>query len=82
MVHLACAMPTTKKRINITVNDRVYEALESLSAERDQSVAGVGLSLIEQALEYQEDVYFSRVADERLGKKQKRVPHRKAWASD
>lgn len=75
-------MPTAKKRINITVNDRVYEALERLSAERDQSVAGVGLSLIEQALEYQEDVYFSRVADERLGRKQKRVSHQKAWASD
>jgi predicted DNA-binding protein len=73
-------MPTAKKRINITVSDRVYEVLEHLSAERDQSVAGVGLSLIEQALEYQEDVYFSRVADERLGKKHKRIPHQKAWA--
>jgi predicted CopG family antitoxin len=73
-------MPTAKKRINITVDDDVYEALERLSAERDQSVAGVGLSLIEQALEYQEDVYFSRLADERLRKKGKRIPHRKAWA--
>ena len=72
-------MPTAKKRINITVNDQVYEALERLSVERDQSVAGVGLSLIEQALEYQEDVYFSRVADKRLGKKQKRISHHKAW---
>lgn len=73
-------MPTAKKRINITVDDRTYEALERLSGERDQSVAGVGLSLIEQALEYQEDVYFSHVADERLSKKQKRIPHEKAWA--
>jgi hypothetical protein len=40
-------MPTAKKRINITVDDRIYEALERLSSERDQSVAGVGLSLIE-----------------------------------
>jgi hypothetical protein len=39
----------------------------------------VSLSLIEQALEYQEDAYFSRVADERLTKKQKRVAHSKAW---
>jgi predicted DNA-binding protein len=73
-------MPTAKKRINITVDDRIYEAMERLSSERDQSVAGVGLSLIEQALEYQEDLYFSRVADERLGKKQKRIPHEKVWA--
>ncbi|MBI3179101.1 MAG: hypothetical protein HYZ27_05530 [Deltaproteobacteria bacterium] len=73
-------MPTTKKRINITVDDRTYEALERLSGKRDQSVAGVGLSLIEEALEYQEDVYFSRIADDRLSKKQKRIPHEKAWA--
>ena len=73
-------MPTAKKRINITVDDRTYEALERLSGERDQSVAGVGLSLIEEALEYQEDVYFSRIADERLSQKQKRVSHEKAWA--
>jgi predicted DNA-binding protein len=72
-------MPTAKKRINITVDDEVYEALERLSAQRNQPLAGVSLSLIEQALEYQEDVHFSRVADERLNQNQKRVPHAKAW---
>ena len=73
-------MPTTKKRINITVDDRTYKALERLSALRDQSIAGVGLLLIEQALEYQEDLHFSRIADERLSKKLKRISHDKAWA--
>lgn len=72
-------MPTAKRRINISVDDEVYEALERLSAERAQPVAGVSLSLIEQALEYQEDIHFSRVADERLARKQKRVSHSKAW---
>ncbi len=72
-------MPTTKKRINITVDDRTYEALARLSGTRNQSVAGVGLSLIEEALEYQEDLHFSRIADDRLSKKQKRIPHEKAW---
>ena len=72
-------MPTAKKRIAITVDDKTYEALERLSGKRDQSVAGVGLCLIEEALEYQEDLHFSRVADERLGKREKRVSHAKAW---
>ena len=72
-------MPTAKRRINITVDDDVYEALEHLSGKRDTSVAGVGLSLIEEALEYQEDLYFSRIADERLAKKQKRIAHGKVW---
>jgi predicted DNA-binding protein len=72
-------MPTSKKRINITVDDETYSVLERLSSKRRQSVAGVGLSLIEEALEYQEDLYFSRIADERLDRKEKRIPHDKAW---
>jgi hypothetical protein len=72
-------MPTTKRRINITVDDDIYKALERLSGQRDESVAGVGLSLIEEALEYQEDLHFSRVADDRIANKQKRVAHDKAW---
>jgi len=72
-------MPTAKKRINITLTDEVYEALGRLAEERGQPVAGVGASLIEQALEYQEDVYFSRVADERLARKERRIAHQKAW---
>jgi len=72
-------MPTAKKRINITVDDDTYEALDRLSDKRGESVAGIGLSLIEQALEYQEDLYFSRIADSRLGRKEKRISHGKAW---
>ena len=72
-------MPTEKKRIHITVDDDTYEALGRLSAKRGESVAGVGLSLIEQALEFQEDFHFSRIADERLAARQKRISHSKAW---
>ncbi len=72
-------MPTAKKRINITIDDETYEALERLSDKRKQSISGVGLSLIEEALEYQEDLYYSRIADERLSKKEKRISHDKAW---
>ena len=72
-------MPTAKKRINITIDDETYEALKRLSDKRKQSISGVGLSLIEEALEYQEDLYYSRIADERLSKKEKRISHDKAW---
>ena len=72
-------MPTEKKRIHITVDDDTYEALGRLSGKRGESMAAVGLSLIEQALEYQEDLHFSRIADERLKGRQKRIPHDKAW---
>ncbi len=72
-------MPTAKKRINITIDDETYEVLERLSIKREQSVSGVGLSLIEQALEYQEDLYYSRITNGRLSKKEKRISHDKAW---
>jgi len=72
-------MPTAKKRINITIDDETYEALEHLSHKRKQSISGVGLSLIVQALEYEEDLYDSRIADQRLSNKEKRISHDKAW---
>jgi len=59
-------MPTAKRSINITIDDEAYDALQRLSAQRNQAVAGVRLSLIQQALEYQEDMHLARVADERL----------------
>jgi hypothetical protein len=72
-------MPTAKRRIAIAVDDKTYEALARLSGRRAQSIAGVGLCLIEEALAYQEDLHFSRIADERLRRTQRRIPHAKAW---
>ncbi len=72
-------MPTAKKRINVTIDDETYKALEKLSEKRAKSISSVSLNLIEQALELQEDSHFSRIADERLTKKEKRISHRKAW---
>jgi len=72
-------VPTTKRRINITVGDELYRLLERLSRRRGQSIAGLSLSLIEQALEYQEDRHFSRVADQRLNERQRRITHDKVW---
>ena len=72
-------MPTAKKRINVTVDDRTYDALRKLSGRREQPISAVSLELIQEALERQEDIYFSKVADERLGKKQRRVSHEDAW---
>ena len=72
-------MATAKKRINITIDDPTYRLLEKLSETRNQSISGVGLELIDQALEYQEDLHFSRIADKRLAKNEKRLPHDKVW---
>jgi hypothetical protein len=72
-------MPTTKKRINITIDDATHAAISRLADEREESISRTSLRLIEEALEHQEDRYFSKVADARLRKKQRRVSHAKAW---
>ena len=72
-------MPTAKKRINVTIDDETYKTLEKLSEKRAKSISSVSLNLIEQALEFQEDLHFSRIADERLTKREKRLSHLKAW---
>ena len=72
-------MPTTKKRINITVDDALYRSLEKLSKREQIPLSSVSRRLIERAVELEEDLYFSRAADERLAKDEKRVSHRRAW---
>ena len=72
-------MPSSKKRVNLTIDEKTYSVLQTLSRRTQQKISTVSLKLIQQALELQEDIYFSKLADERLSKKQKRVPHGKAW---
>ncbi len=72
-------MPTTKHRITITVGDDVHSALDGLSRRRKRALSSVGLELIERALELEEDAHFARVADDRLARSEKRVPHDRAW---
>lgn len=68
-------MPLVKKRINLTVDDKIYSVLKSLSGKRQQKVSTVSLDLIQQALELQEDIYFSKAADKRLSQKQNRISY-------
>lgn len=72
-------MGTVKQRVNITLDDEVYAALKNLSQKTKKTISGLGQELIEKALEINEDIYFSRKADERLKKKEKIIPHTKAW---
>jgi predicted DNA-binding protein len=72
-------MPTAKQRISICPDERVLGALQALAKARGKPVASVSIDLIERALELEEDAHFSRIADERLAKGEKRVPHTRAW---
>jgi predicted DNA-binding protein len=72
-------MPTAKKRINLTIEDDVFESLNELARKQKTSVASISHLLLEKALELQEDFYFSRVSEARLSKKSKKVSHEDIW---
>ena len=75
-------MPTLKKRIQIPVSDKVYKELEKLAKKRDLSLSSLSHDLLEDALELQEDLYFSRVSDEALrnSKDDDLLSHEEAWS--
>jgi predicted CopG family antitoxin len=72
-------MPTAKKRINMTVDEDVFQSLNKIAKKEKTSVASVSHILLEKALELQEDFYFSKVSEDRLVKKYKRLTHEEVW---
>jgi predicted DNA-binding protein len=74
-------MPTVKKRIQVPVADRVHEELKTLAKKRGLSISSLAHTLLEEALENQEDVYLSRVSDAALEEMERDnlVSHEDAW---
>ena len=72
-------MPTAKKRINLTVEDELFENLKNLAKKENSSIASISHSLLERALELREDRHFSKVGEERLSKAGKRISHKDVW---
>ena len=58
-------MTTTKQRINISVDDKLAKFLNKIAERDDKPVATKARELIECALEIEEDIYFSKIANER-----------------
>ena len=72
-------MPTAKKRINLTVEDDLFENLKLLAKKENASVASTSHGLLERAIELREDQYFSEVRENRISKKGKRITHKDVW---
>ena len=72
-------MPTAKQRVNITLEDELFLVLKNMADKAKQSLSSISIDLIKKSLEREEDIYFSKVADNRLRHKNKRVAHSKAW---
>lgn len=71
-------MPTSKKRINLSVEDSLYSELEELQKLRGApSLSSIVIELTKEALELQEDLYFARIAEERMNEEE--ISHEEAW---
>lgn len=72
-------MPTTNKRINLTVDTNLYNQLEKLrKIRKSPSLSSIVIDLTKEALELQEDLYFAQIAAER--KKEPTLSHKKIWS--
>ena len=71
-------MPTTKKRINLAVDDSLYDELEKLREIKGApSLSSIVIELTKEALELQEDLYFAKIASERDN--EGTVSHESVW---
>ena len=72
-------MPTTKQRINITLNKDANQLLKTLAKRDGTPVSTKAAKLLEDALELEEDLALTAIADRRSKPKVKYVSHEQAW---
>lgn len=75
-------MPTKHSRLNVVLEPPLYQSIRRLAAKEGVSLSLKTRDLIRLALEYCEDLYWSKAADEReksLGKK-KPLTHKEVWS--
>ena len=74
-------MPTKNPRINITFEEPTVEILRDLAKRAHKSIASITKELVLEALDRNEDVYLSKLSENRMvgDKDKKRVSHEDAW---
>ena len=74
-----CAMPTKKKRLNVTLPKHIAVYLMKIALRDEVSQSQKAVELIEESLEREEDEYFAHVAAERIKKGGKYMSHEEFW---
>lgn len=72
-------MATVKKRINVSLSDQTTEAITKLSQRNQVPPATMAATLIETALELEEDQIWDDLAKDRDSEKPKFVGHKNVW---
>jgi len=74
-------MPTTKKRVNITIPDDLESSLKLASQKRKISESAQALKWMQIGAELDEDLYFLELAESRLNSldREKPLSHNDFW---
>jgi predicted DNA-binding protein len=68
-----------QQAIQIPISPEIAQALQKKALTLHQTETAIALSLIEFALEQDEDCYFSKLAQDIERKNKKWIPHEQAW---
>jgi hypothetical protein len=72
-------MPTQKNRLNLSLPADMETLLKAYAELDGVPVATKAVELLKQALEWQEDRYFDKVATSRKSKDEKLLTHDEVW---
>jgi predicted DNA-binding protein len=72
-------MPTKHPRLNVVLDETLYESLSNLAKQEDKSMSIVAKELIQEAIDKHEDLALSELAMNRERKSKRTVKHDKAW---
>jgi metal-responsive CopG/Arc/MetJ family transcriptional regulator len=77
-------MPTKNRRINMVLDDSLFEAIDELASRRGSSRSTVARDLLMDALEMQEDIGLAQVAAEREAgyEPETAVSHDDVWKAE
>lgn len=73
-------MPTSKKRLNLSLSKELEEALAILADRDDMPAARKAVELLETALAIEEDQIWDQIAESRDTKGATFVSHKEAWS--
>jgi len=69
----------SKKRIYISVSPEIEDALEQISAKHNTPIASAATTLLQKAIEAEEDEIWDAIVSERKIKNKKFYSHTQAW---
>ena len=73
-------MPTKKRRINVTLSKDAAFFVQKLAVRDDMPIATKIAQMIEIAMEMEEDLYFSKIANERASLSKGTMSSKEFWA--